>query len=397
MSFNWEQIGDKVYGILAAAGYGIQMRDDNGMATMDPHNAIRFLATIKSRDPGLESFNVLIGLHDEGAYSHLDFRTPKTVGDADFDTITGLKNSIQKNLGDVEGLKINWTPFGSAIALKDDPIKKISESKDISKVYGTTKSSFQRVGESKLIIRHSDPIDESKQGSRWRKIHAVFVETKDGERFKYPHGHVAGARAMARHISEGGGMHDNLGGGISRMSEDYIQLKRANSLLRKAGKTDDAVAVRTAMKGINHGLRRMSGPRGYRSADDIISSHGNYDTYSAADTSKRFIADCQCSDQADMDALNTAARYVVNVEIPGDKATTEAPAWLAPMLDRLAKRLGDREHQDRLMSMIGDVNSGNMLGMDDIRWASGMAKEVNGQTEPETDPEIDRMRQLSGI
>ena len=120
MSFNWESIGDKIFGILSSAGYGIQMRDENGMATMDPHNAIRFLDT----------YNVLIGLHDEDAYSHLDFRTPKQVDDADFDTITNLKNSIQKNLGDVEGLKINWTPFGSAITLKDDPIKKVTESID---------------------------------------------------------------------------------------------------------------------------------------------------------------------------------------------------------------------------------------------------------------------------
>jgi len=183
MAFSWDKIGDKIYGILAAAGYGIQMRDEDGVATMDPHKAVRFLATINSKNPQLSTFNILIGLHDEDAYSHLDFRTPKTVDDADFNTITELKNSIQKNLGDIEGLKINWTPFGSTITFKDDPNKKVSESeivesKDISKVYGTTKSSFQRVGESKLIIRHTDLVDESKQGARCEKFEQFLLKLK---------------------------------------------------------------------------------------------------------------------------------------------------------------------------------------------------------------------------
>jgi len=393
MSFNWETIGDKVYGILAAAGYGIQMRDDKGQATMDPHKAIRFLATVKSQDPKLDTYNVLIGLHDEDAYSHLDFRTPKTVSDADFDTITNLKNSIQKNLGDIEGLKINWTPFGSSITLKDDPVKKISESKDISKVYGTMKSSYQKVGESKLIIRHSDPIDESKQGSRWRKIRAVFIETKEGERFKYQHPHVSGARALARHISEGGNTHDFIGQGIANMSDDYMNLKRANMLLRHAGKHDDSVHVRNAMKDINHNLRRMSGPRGYRSAQDLMKSQSNrYDTGAAGNLSKQLLVDCGCSDDTDKAALDTAAKYIV--KIGSNVHTTEVPGWLKTMLQNLATKLSDREHLDQIMGMTQDVEAGKIPDATQIRWAAGLAKDINA---PAQDPEVDRIRQLSGI
>lgn len=394
MTIAWDHVGDKIYGILASSGYGIQMRDDNGMATMDPHKSIRFLATIKSRNPKLDTFNILIGLHDEDAYSHLDFRTPKSVDEKDFETITNLKNSIQKNLGDVEGLKINWTPFGSAITLKDDPIEKVTESKDISKVYGTTKSSFQRVGESKIIIRHTDAIDESKQGSRWRKIRAVFIETRDGERFKYARPHVCGARAMARHLSEGGNINDVTGQSIARMSEDYMQLKHATKLLRDAGRHDDATAARTAMKTINGNLRRVSGPRGYRSIDTMLSTHGNHDIQAAHAKSKAFLADFQNIDETDTTALGTAARYIIQVSTPTDPTTGTVPEWLTPMLQKIANRLSDGEHRDRINAMSNDVAAGKMPSIDDVNWAVSMTKNT---TDPHMVSEIFRIKKLSGL
>ena len=394
MAIAWDTVSDKIYGLLASAGYGIQMRDEKGMATMDPHNAVRFLATIKSQNPQLDTFNVLIGLHDENAYSHLDFRTPKAVDEKDFKVITNLKNSIQKNLGDVEGLKINWTPFGSAITLKDDPIEKVTESKDISKVYGTTKSSFQKVGESKIIIRHTDAIDESKQGSRWRKIRAVFIETRDGERFKYARPHVSGARAMARHLSEGGNINDVTGQGIARMSEDYMQLKHATKLLRDSGKHDDAKAARTAMKTINGNLRRASGPRGYRGIDTMLSTYGDHDIQAAHTKSKEFLADFQNADDTDTTALGTAARYIIQVAAPVAPATGTVPEWLLPMLQKIATRLSDGEHRDRISAMSGDVNAGKMPNIDDVKWAVSMAKT---SAEPKMVSEIRRIKKLSGL
>lgn len=381
MAFNWATVGDKIYGILAAAGYGIQMRDDKGQATMDPHKATRFLASIKCIDSETETYNVLIGIHDEGAYSHLDFRTPNAVSDKDFKAISNLKNSIQTNLGDVEGLKINWTPFGSKISLKDDPIKKVFESKDISKVYGTTKSSFQKVGESKLIIRHSDPIDESKHGSRWRKIRAVFIETKEGERFKYKHPHVSGARALARHLSEGGKTNDQIGQGIAQLSDDYMQLKRANSLLKHAGKHDHSMHIKDKMKDINHDLRKMSGPRGYKSANDLTTTP-NYDVDAANKLSKQLLIDCRCGDD-DKDAINIAAKYLIDI-----KSTNEIPSWLEPILQNLSVKISDKTSLDTLMNITQDVKNGNMPNTSQIKWLTELAKQS---------PEVNRLQKLSGI
>ena len=55
------------------------------------------------------------------------------------------------------------------------------------------------------------------------------------ERFKYPMKHLAGARAMARHVANGGVPHDDFGKHIIKMSEQIAQL---NSFARYAANKD---------------------------------------------------------------------------------------------------------------------------------------------------------------
>jgi len=73
-----------------------------------------------------------------------------------------------------------------------------------SNLYGTTKTSFQTVGEARLVIKHSAPVNPAVAGGRTHRIESLFIESSAGERFKYPIKHLNGARAMARHVSEGG-------------------------------------------------------------------------------------------------------------------------------------------------------------------------------------------------
>jgi hypothetical protein len=68
-------------------------------------------------------------------------------------------------------------------------------------------------------------MDDMQPGARTRNISALFVENQDGERFKYPFIHLAGARAMQRHVANGGLPYDDLGNSIVKMSEEIAQLK----------------------------------------------------------------------------------------------------------------------------------------------------------------------------
>ena len=89
---------------------------------------------------------------------------------------------------------------------------------------GTSKSSFENLDKTRLIIRHKGKVDETVPGSRSRQIQSLYIENEDGERFKYPLTHLAGARAMQRHVSNGGRPHDEFGEHIVATSEDIAKL-----------------------------------------------------------------------------------------------------------------------------------------------------------------------------
>jgi len=74
---------------------------------------------------------------------------------------------------------------------------------------GKTKSYSNQPGKSKVIIKHSRAIGEGEQ--RFRNIESLFVENAQGERFRMPFRSIAGAKAMARHVSEGGTPYDSFG------------------------------------------------------------------------------------------------------------------------------------------------------------------------------------------
>ena len=99
-----------------------------------------------------------------------------------------------------------------------------------STMYGTKTVSYQKLLDTRLIIKHSQAVmDDTQPGARTRNISALFVENQDGERFKYPFIHLAGARAMQRHVANGGLPYDDLGKSIISMSEQIAQLKSFNN------------------------------------------------------------------------------------------------------------------------------------------------------------------------
>lgn len=140
-----------------------------------------------------------------------------------------------------------------------------------SKMYGSIKSSYQDLGETaRIIVRHRRPVDEEVRGSRSRNISKIFVETTSGERTLLPFTNLLGARAIARHISEGGNLHDEIGTHIVNNVNQLGQLKnfvtysRRNNLVNE-DTTDIVESVRDAYNGIRSSLARISTLRGYAS------------------------------------------------------------------------------------------------------------------------------------
>jgi len=95
-----------------------------------------------------------------------------------------------------------------------------------SKMYGTSKLSYQDLGEARLVIKHSQPVNPDVAAGRTMHIESIYVENAEGERFKYPFKHLNGARALAEHIKAGGNPYDSIGKHITSLSEELAQLRK---------------------------------------------------------------------------------------------------------------------------------------------------------------------------
>ena len=135
-----------------------------------------------------------------------------------------------------------------------------------SKMYGTVRMSYQDLGEAKIIIKHSQPINLDLPAGRTMHIESIYVENSQGERFKYPFKHLGGARALAEHLKHGGIPYDAIGKHITGLSEELAQLRkfkgyvgRNEALSEAMGDITDKVFERIEqVKKEVHGLSRKA-------------------------------------------------------------------------------------------------------------------------------------------
>ena len=143
-----------------------------------------------------------------------------------FDTRDIAKTNLDKN--DFQHLATTQGP-------KEEPMTNtMNESRWNQK--STKKTSRAVKGQTEVIVRHARAVDEMYPGARSQKknIKAIFIQNHDGERFKYPFIHPAGAFAMAQHVDHGGIPHDPAGKAIIKMSEQIAQLQEFQRKVHKA-------------------------------------------------------------------------------------------------------------------------------------------------------------------
>ena len=281
MTIPYEKIGRKIYDILAAANYNVEMFDDQSNKTYDVETARKFFIV-----PG----NSMVSIHD----SDDDEKAKITVSLSPDVDIAVFEQNVGKALKHIaarygQNMGYSVRKFGHELQPKDfaHQIKKVEEgsamvNKTVSEakvsMTGTTRSSYQKVGECKVIIRHTDRVNEDKFGARSRNINAIFVETKNGERFKVAENNLHGARAMARHLSNGGSPFDTVGIKVSSMMEEMSSLKNMMAEVRSISKDGQLVEqgnelagkIRTRFIGLRETLRKMSGKVGYfRQTSDL--------------------------------------------------------------------------------------------------------------------------------
>lgn len=140
----------------------------------------------------------------------------------------------------------------------------------MSKMFGSQKSSYQKMEGAKIIVRHKNKVDENVKGARSRNIKAIYIENRDGERFKLSHNYLPGARAMARHVNSGGTPHDSIGNHITEMVSEMASLQKAVRGLRNTSHMmEDAADIFEAVSDrygrLRETIRSLQTVRGYSS------------------------------------------------------------------------------------------------------------------------------------
>ena len=160
-----------------------------------------------------------VGKVDEG--SKPDFLDLDGDGDKEETMKKAVKDKKKKDEGRIEDT------FGTdTIDKHDKPKKKKKVEEGFGKLVGSRKTSYQPLDQDvKIVVRHKKEVDEDVKGSRSRNISKIFIE-RAGERFKFPVNSMIGARAMARHMSNGGEVHDTIGEQIVEMTGNLSTVRQ---------------------------------------------------------------------------------------------------------------------------------------------------------------------------
>ena len=267
-----ENIATEVRKVVKGTGFRLEMFSANGNKTLDDREARRFF---------LKPFNVMITLDE--ILKTIKLHKPDSV---ELDEIENLRKTLQ-SIATKNRWNFDLRTFGHTLKPKDyvhQAVKSMNDeelamknmAEGMSPMSGSSKSSYQlHDNKVKLIVRHTKSIDEEVRGSRSRHIKALFIENGAGERFQYPHKHLAGARAMARHVSMGGVPHDDVGSHIAGLSEEYAQVQKflryARSPKFVSEETGNAVeAVKERYVNIKEQLVALTSVKNYGQAVESI-------------------------------------------------------------------------------------------------------------------------------
>ena len=146
---------------------------------------------------------------------------------------------------------------------------------------GSIKTSNQPLGTTKIIVKHTKPVNEEIRGSRSRNISKIFIEHNE-ERFLFPSKNLAGARAMARHLYNGGVMHDTVGESIVAMTSEIKQLREFANYVKKQGlineeNNDYVELAKQHIKTIRETFKKLSGVKTYSKAVESLKDMNNVD------------------------------------------------------------------------------------------------------------------------
>ena len=270
MPISLDVVSEKIFNILKGHGFSVQSFDPDGNLVIDPSQGTRF---------AVESPNILVRLNKDKNEIYL--ATSEDLSDHSVRPM--LKELAQDYLLDFD-YKIfdkKLKPKGEQIDIKRNSGLEMADVMEASlgRMTGSSKTSYQPLENVKIVVRHKKAVNEEIRGSRSRNIHSIYVQRGD-ERFKMAENNLAAARAMARHLYNGGEVFDEQGQTISEMAKDYRQLRE---FLRYVNSTklvneENQEYVDLAIENVNNirnTFKQLAGTKSYATAIENIQEYKN--------------------------------------------------------------------------------------------------------------------------
>lgn len=262
-----EIIAEDLFNKVRSRFSNLQMGDEQGAVTANPKDArfFDFDFSIEGNNLGRVSISInnignLKVFFNQGITDDLD---PIAISEW-YDFLKEMRFFAKRRLlrfdtRDITKGNLDKTDF-QYLAQKDAQMTE-------SAMFGSSKTSHRRIEDTDLIIRHSEAIDPTKPGARSRKIKNLFIQNKEGERFKFPFVYLPGARAMQRHVANGGYPHDDTGKKIINTCEEILKLSDFGRKVKHSTLNDNAnqIAERATQKlqQLRHHMECMSKQRYY--------------------------------------------------------------------------------------------------------------------------------------
>ena len=256
----------QLYDLLVTRDLDPKSLDAMGKPTVNPGEADLFSFNYKTENSDYGTVVVLVnGDNDLEVYYGDNLGRGMERDDRGdwYDFLAAIRNLAKRNLLTFSLNNMNKLKY-SMKSMAD-----LAEGLVMEAWKGTSKTSYSnQPGKSKVIIKHSRAIGEGE--ARFRNIESLFVENSQGERFKMPFRSIAGAKAMARHVSEGGTPYDGFGQHISDTINEintlgkFIRASRSNAFAQNESAlsiVEDAVKHYADLK---RKAKKMISRRGYK-------------------------------------------------------------------------------------------------------------------------------------
>ena len=171
-------------------------------------------------------------------------------------------------------------------------LKESNVESTLGRMAGSIKTSSQSLGSTKIVVKHTREVNEEIRGSRSRNIQKIFIEHNE-ERFLFPSKNLAGARAMARHINNGGKMHDTVGESIVTMTQELKTLREFANYVKRAGlineeNNDYIELAKQHIKTIKETFKKLSGVKTYSKAVESLKDYNNVEVVNEVNLEDHF-------------------------------------------------------------------------------------------------------------